>query len=76
MVYLGGPRRRGVVGPKGIYLHDPPPGYRPPRLQIPLRQRQRKAREDYVLMRVVTVVVILLAVALVVIFALMMALHM
>ena len=31
MVYLGGPRRRrGGAGAKGIYLHDPPPGYHPP----------------------------------------------
>ena len=70
MVYLGGPRRR-----RGIYLHDPPPGYRRPRPRIPLKERQREAREDWVLMRVLTVLLILLAVALVVIIFLFIATH-
>jgi hypothetical protein len=60
MVYLGGPRRRrGAAGPKTIYLHDPPPGYRPPRL--PARARLRQAHQDWVLMRVATLVLILAA---------------
>jgi hypothetical protein len=75
MVWLGGPRRRGVTGPKGIYLHDPPPGYKPPRADIPLKDRQRKARDDYLLMRVVTVVVALLVVALVVMILVAVATH-
>lgn len=54
MVYLGGPRkRRGAAGPKGIYLHDAPPGYRPPRL--PAKARLRQAHQDYLLMRVAAV---------------------
>jgi len=70
MVYLGGggPRRR-----RGLYLHDPPPGYRPPRLDMPFRARQRKARQEYVLMRVVTVAVIVLAAALAVFVSLIIA---
>jgi hypothetical protein len=72
MVWLGGPRGKGGRS-RGIVLHDPPPGYRPPRLRIPLKVRQRKAREDYVLMRVVTVVVVLAGVAIAVIFILIIA---
>jgi len=60
MVYLGGPRRRSRAGrASGIYLHDPPPGYHPPRPRIPMKDQQRKLRQDYVLMRIVTVVLIL-----------------
>jgi hypothetical protein len=72
MVWLGGPRGRGGRT-KAIVLHDPPPGYRRPRLRIPLKDRQREAREDYVLMRVATVVVLLAAAAIAVFFVLMMA---
>ena len=62
MAWLGGPRgRRGRAGP--IVLHDPPPGYHPPRARIPWRVRQRQAREDWVLMRVTTVVLVLAAVS-------------
>jgi len=76
MVYLGGPRkRRGGAGPKGIYLHDPPPGYHPPRPRIPLRDRQRMARRDWELMRVITVVLILLVIALAVMFSIVIATH-
>ena len=73
MVYLGGPRRRRGTSGRGIYLHDPPPGYRPPRPRMPLRERQRQAREDWVLLRVATVVLILLAAAMAVIIVLMIA---
>jgi hypothetical protein len=59
MVYLGGPRRRGGIRGRGIYLHDPPPGYHPPRPRMSLPERQRKARQDLILERVVTVVLIL-----------------
>jgi hypothetical protein len=62
-----------AAGPGGSCLHDPPPGYHPPRLKIPLKERQREAREDWVLMRVATVVVILAAAAVAVIFVLMIA---
>jgi len=62
MVWLGGPRgRRGRSAP--IVLHDPPPGYRPPRVRIPWKIRQRQAREEWVLMRVSTVVLVLAAIA-------------
>ena len=72
MVWLGGPRGRGGRT-KGIVLHDPPPGYRPPRPRIPLKDRQRKALQDWVLMRVATVVLVLAAAAIAVIFVLMIA---
>jgi hypothetical protein len=72
MVWLGGPRGRGGRT-KGIVLHDPPPGYRPPRSRIPLKDRQRKALQDWVLMRVATVVLVLAAAAIAVIFVLMIA---
>jgi hypothetical protein len=75
MVWLGGPRRRRGRGPRGIYLHDPPPGYRPPRPEIPLKDRQRMARQDWVLMRVATVVLILVAGAFMVIMFLIIATH-
>ena len=58
---------------RGIVLHDPPPGYHPPRPRIPLKERQREAREDFVLMRVATIVVVLAAAAIAVIFVLMIA---
>jgi hypothetical protein len=74
MVYLGGPRGRSGRT-KGLYLHDPPPGYRPPRRRLPLKDRQRKAREDWALMRVTTVILVLTAAAFIVIIFLMIALH-
>lgn len=73
MVYLGGPRRRRGTQGRGLYLHDPPPGYRPPRLRIPMKERQRKARQDWILMRVTTVVLVLTAIAVLVIISLMIA---
>ncbi len=78
MVWLSGPRRgrlRGnqpnLIRQRGIYLHDPPPGYRPPRM--PLKDRQRMVRRDRVLMRVATVVLILAAAAFLVIIFLIIA---
>jgi hypothetical protein len=71
MVYLGGPRRRRGTQGRGLYLHNPPPGYRPPRLRIPMKDRQRKARQDWVLMRVTTVVLVLTAIAVLAIISLM-----
>ena len=73
MVYLGGPtgpRRR-----RGIYLHDPPPGYHPPRPKVSLKDRQRQAREDWVLLRVMTVVLILVAVAVLAIICVIIVTH-
>ena len=75
MVWLGGPRRSDSFGRgrRGIYLHDPPPGYHPPRPDIPLKDRQRQARQEWVLMRAATVVLILVAVAFLVIMFLIIA---
>ena len=76
MVWLGGPRKWwGTSRSAGIYLQDPPPGYRPPRPEIPSKDRQRQARQDWVLMRVATVVLILVAVAFMVIMLLFIATH-
>ena len=75
MVYLGGPidpRRRRRIG---LYLHDPPPGYRPPRPRMPLKDRQRQAREDWILLRVLTVVLVPTVVAVLVIVSLMIAMR-
>ena len=74
MVYLGGPRGRSPRR-RGLYLHDPPPGYRPPRSRMPKRDRQRMMRQDYILMRVTTVVLVGVAVALLVLFVVMIATH-
>ena len=71
MVYLGGPRGRR----RGIYLHDAPPGYRPPRPRIPLKDRQREARGDWILLRVLTVVLVPVAAAVLVIISLIIATH-
>ena len=73
MVYLGGPRGRNGTRSRGIYLHDPPPGYHRPRTKVPLRTRQRQAREERLLLRVTTVVLVPLVAALAVFFALMIA---
>ena len=76
MVYLGGPRgRRGRGGRGALYLHDPPPGYRPPRRRLPLKERQRNLRVDWIMLRVATVVVVPLVIALFVIIVLMVATH-
>jgi hypothetical protein len=76
MVWLGGPRRgrgSGWIRGRGIYLHDAPPGYHPPRM--PSKERRREARQDYVLMRVATVVLVLVAAAFIVIIFLIIATH-
>jgi hypothetical protein len=75
MVYLGGPRRRGGIRGRGIYLHDPPPGYHPPRLRVSRQERIRKARQDLILERVVTVVLILAAGAFLVMMLVIIAMH-
>jgi hypothetical protein len=75
MVWLGGPRRRpsSRARPAGIYLHDAPPGYHPPRPRESRRQRRREARENWILMRVATVVLALVVVAFAVIMIVMVA---
>ena len=77
MVWLGGPRRRpsSRARPSGIFLNDPPPGYHPPRNKEPLKQRQREARENFILMRVATVVLVLVAVVFLVGMIVMVATH-
>lgn len=73
MVYLGGPagpRRR-----RGIYLHDPPPGYRRPRPRRPLKDRRRQAIQEWIVLRVATVILVLAAAAVLVIIALIIATH-
>jgi hypothetical protein len=59
MVWIGGPRGRGSGRTKPLMLHDPPPGYRPPRRRMPLKQRQRKARQDWILEHVLAVILTL-----------------
>jgi hypothetical protein len=73
MVYLGGPRGRNGTRSRGIYLHDPPPGYHRPRTKTPFRIRQRQAREERLLLRVTTVALVLLVAAMAVFIALMIA---
>jgi hypothetical protein len=74
MVYLGGPRgRRGRRS--ALYLHDAPPGYRPPRQHLPAKEQQRNLRTDWILLRVATVVVVPLVIALIVIIVMMVATH-
>ena len=77
MVWLGGPRRSDRLGRgrRGIYLHDLLPGYHPPRPEIPLKDRQRQARQDWILMRAATIALVLAAVAFIVIMFLIIATH-
>jgi hypothetical protein len=72
MVFLNGPSR----GVSRARLHDAPPGYRPPRRRLPLPLRRKRARRDYVLMRVTSAILIPIVVALAVIIVLMIATHM
>jgi hypothetical protein len=80
MVWIGGPRRdpgdRLGRGRRGLYLHDPPPGYHPPaQRSMPLKDQQRRARQDWILEHVLAVVLILLAVAVTVIICVIIATH-
>jgi hypothetical protein len=66
MVYLGGPRgRRRPISGRGIYLHDPPPGYHQPRPHVPEQARRRFLRRETILLRVLTIVLVLTAAAVV-----------
>ena len=71
MVYLG-PRWRGAFRPR---LHNPPPGYRPPKPRISLKERQRQARQNYILLRAATIILVPVTVALAVIIFLIIAAH-
>jgi hypothetical protein len=70
MVWLSG-WRNGATKP--IVLHDPPPGYRPP--QMSPKDRRRMARQDWVLMRFATVVLVIVAAAFIVISLVLIATH-
>jgi hypothetical protein len=69
MVWLG-PRWRGAFRPR---LHDPPSGYHPPRPRIPLQERQRIARQEWILEHILLVILIPVAVAVAAIIVLMTA---
>ena len=71
MVWLGGPRRGSNGGARRIVLHDPPPGYRRP--SLPRKFVQQQLRSDYILLRVGTVALVLLAAALLVILCVLIA---
>jgi hypothetical protein len=74
MVWIGRPRRPlRVGGAKPLVLHDPPPGYHSPRTRMSLKERQRKARRDWVLEHILAVILIPSAAAVAVIIALMIA---
>jgi hypothetical protein len=73
MVWLGGPRRGSGAGGRRIVLHDPPPGYHPP--SLPRKFVQQQLRSDYILLRIGTVVLVLLAVAFLVILCVLIATH-
>jgi hypothetical protein len=74
MAYLGGPTRP-VRGARPLKLHDLPPGYRPPRVKVPEKERLREERQERTLLRVATVVGALVGVATLVIIVLMVATH-
>jgi len=71
MVWLAGPSR-GAFRPR---LHDAPPGYRPPRPRVSLQERQRRAREDQILTRVLIAILIPIALAVIAIIVVMVATH-
>ena len=78
MVWLGGPRRDPLTRrrpPGGLYLHDPPPGYHPPQPTMPVKDRQRIARQDWIIEHVLTVILIVSAGAVILIICLIIATH-
>jgi hypothetical protein len=79
VVWIGGPRRdpedRLGRGRRGLYLHDPPPGYHPPQPRMPLQDQQRIARQDWILEHVLAVILILSAAATTLIICLIIATH-
>ena len=75
MVWIGGPRGRGAGRTKPLMLHDPPPGYQAPRRRMPVKERQRRARQDWIFEHILAVLLMLLAGAFMVIIILMIATH-
>jgi hypothetical protein len=71
MVFLNGPSR----GVPRVRLHDPPLDYRPPRRRLPLKLRRQRARRDWILMRVTSLLLVPMAVALAVLIIIMIATH-
>jgi hypothetical protein len=72
MVWISGPRR----GVGRVKLHDPPPGYHPPHgPRIPLKEQQRRARRDSVIIRVATLALVFAAAAFMVIIFVIIATH-
>jgi hypothetical protein len=72
MVWISGPRR----GVGRVKLHDPPPGYHPPHgPRIPLKEQQRRARRNWIITRVATVVLGLAAAGFMVIIFVIIATH-
>jgi hypothetical protein len=71
MVFLNGPSR----GVSRARLHDTPPGYRPPRRRLPLPLRRQRARRDWILMRVTSLLLVPIAAALAVLIIIMIATH-
>jgi hypothetical protein len=72
MAYLGGPIRP-VRGARPLRLHDLPPGYKPPRVKVPEKERQREERQERILLRVAVVTGALVGVATLVVIVLMVA---
>jgi hypothetical protein len=73
MVWLG-PPSRGVPRPR---LHDPPyPGYRQSEPKVPMEERRRQARQDWILLRVGTIVLVSVAATFLVLVCVLIATHM
>ena len=77
MVWIGGPQRDPQDhlgrGRRGLYLHDPPPGYHPARPGMPVAQQQRKLRQDWLLEHILVVILVPSAAVVAVIIVLMIA---
>jgi hypothetical protein len=71
MVWLG----PGGVGAPRPRLHDAPPGYKPPRQQMPLKEQRRRARRDWTIMRVATIVLVVAGAAFMVLILTVIATH-
>jgi len=79
MVWIGGPQRDPQDhlgrGRRGLYLHDPPPGYQPPRSRMTVQDRRRLARQAWILEHVLAVIGVLTAAAVLVIIGLIIVTH-
>ena len=77
MVLSRGPRltRAARVDARGSTCTILPPGYHPPRPRLPLKGQHRQARQERVLMRVATAVLLLTAAPVLVIISLLITTH-